>query len=195
MGLGRCDPGAVTEALHGKACATLIPLLDKEEVIGDVRTNHMITTQTGRKLGRLQRRIQSGMTLVEVTVAMAITGLAVGGIINGYNFCTSSARKAALLQAANARAMERIEETRSAIWDTAQYPVVDQLAASNFPSKVVTLDLSGSGGVSTTATVQTEISQISLNPPLKRVRVDCLWQHRGGQWVTNTVESCRAPGP
>jgi prepilin-type N-terminal cleavage/methylation domain-containing protein len=155
----------------------------------------MSMTQTGRELGRLQRHNQAGMTLVEVTVAMAITGLAVGGIVNGYNFCTNSAQKAALLQAANARANERIEETRSAIWDTAQYPVVDQLVASNFPSKVVTLDLSGSGGVITAATIQTEISQISSNPPLKRVRVDCIWQHRGGQWVTNTVETCRAPGP
>lgn len=125
---------------------------------------------------------------------MAITGLAVGGIVNGYNFCTNSAQQAALRLAANARAIERIEEVRSAIWDTAQYPVVDQLVATNFPSKVVTLDLSGSGGVITPATIQTEISQISVNPPLKRIRVDCIWQVMGEQWVTNTIETFRAPG-
>lgn len=134
------------------------------------------------------------MTLVEVTVALAITGLAVGGIVNGYNFCTNSSQKAATLLAANARAMERIEETRSAVWDTAQYPVEDQLVTTNFPNKVVTLDLSGSGGVITPATIQTEITPISANPPLKRIRVNCIWQVRGGQWVTNTIETIRAPG-
>ena len=58
------------------------------------------------------------MTLVEVVIALAITGLTVGGIVAGYIYCTTSAVKAELAQAANARAMERIEETRSAQWDT-----------------------------------------------------------------------------
>ena len=133
------------------------------------------------------------MTLVEVTVAMAITGLAIGGIINGYNFCTNSAQKAALFQAASARAMERIEEIRSAKWDTASWPAVDQLVFTNFPNKVVVLDLAGSGDVITLATIQTVISQVSANPPLKRIRVDCIWQFRGGQAFTNTIETFRAP--
>ena len=133
------------------------------------------------------------MTLVEVVMSLAIYGLALGGIVNGYVFCARSSEKAALSLAANARAMERIEETRSAKWDTASWPVVDQLVATNFPSKVVTLDLSGSGAVKTPATINTEISQISLTPPLKRIRVDCIWQFNSVQRVTNTIETCRAP--
>lgn len=132
------------------------------------------------------------MTLVEVVVAMAITGMAVGGIVNGYHYCTNSSQKAALSLAANARAMERIEATRSAIWAPDRSPAVDQLVATNFPSTTVVLDLAGSGTVVVPATIQTEISQVSVNPPLKRVRVDCIWQFRGGQWVTNTIETCRA---
>jgi len=124
---------------------------------------------------------------------MGITGLALGGIVNGYVFCARSSEKAALSLAANARAMERIEETRSAKWDTATWPVVDQLVATNFPTKVVTLDLSGSGAVDTKATIQTQISQVSVTPPLKRIRVDCIWQFNGTQRVTNTIETCRAP--
>jgi prepilin-type N-terminal cleavage/methylation domain-containing protein len=153
----------------------------------------MITSQTGRELGRRKARHRSGMTLVEVVVALAITGMAVGGIVNGYHYATNSAQKAALSLAANARAMERIEEIRSATWDTAQSPVVDQLVNTNFPSKSVTLDLAGSGVVVIPATIRTEISQPSVNPPLKRIRVDCIWQFRGTQWVTNTIETCRAP--
>jgi type II secretory pathway pseudopilin PulG len=133
------------------------------------------------------------MTLVEVVVALAVTGLAIGGIINGYNFCTNSAQKSALMLAANARAMERLEEVRSAKWDVASWPNVDQLVATNFPSKDVVLDLSGAGAVVTLATLTTEISAISTNPPLKRIRVNCVWAFRGGQVITNTIETCRAP--
>ncbi len=132
------------------------------------------------------------MTLVEVVVALSVTGLAVAGIINGYNYCTNSAQKAALSLAASARAMERIEEVRSVMWDTTQYPEVDQLVAANFPTKVVSLDLTGAGVTVTPATLRTEISQVSTNPPLKRVRVDCVWDYQGLP-VTNTIETFRAP--
>lgn len=130
------------------------------------------------------------MTLVEVAVALAITGLLVGGIINGYNYCTKSAQRTALFQAANARAMERIEETRCAIWDTTV--PTNQLVSANFPDKVVTLDLSGSGAVTAMATNRTEITMITNNPPLMRIRVDCIWRYKGAL-ITNTIETCRAP--
>ena len=132
------------------------------------------------------------MTLIEVTVAMAITGLTVGGIISGYIFCTTSAERSALSLAATTRALERIEETRGAKWDMASWPAVDNLVATNFPSKVVTLDLSGAGTASTPGTLATDISQISASPPLKRIRVDCIWKFKG-KWITNTIETCRAP--
>ena len=138
------------------------------------------------------RGVRSGMTLVEVVVALAITGLAVGGIVTGYAFCTASAEKASLALAANARAMERIEEARSAKWDLSSWPTIDQLVATNFAQKVVTLDLAGSGVGATSATIQTEISKISTTPPLKRIRVNCIWSFKGVP-VTNTIETLRAP--
>jgi type II secretory pathway pseudopilin PulG len=133
------------------------------------------------------------MTLVEVVVALAITGLTVGGIVAGYIYCTTSAVKAELVQAASARAMERIEQARSAQWDTSVWPVVDQLVATNFPNEIVSLDMPGSDAGGTSATIQTTISQISANPPIRRVRVDCIWQFRGAQWITNSIETIRAP--
>ena len=132
------------------------------------------------------------MTLIEVVVALGITGLVMGGIVMGYTFCTTSAEQAALALAANARTQERIEETRSAKWDTASWPVVDYVVATNFPTKVVTLDLSGSSVATSQATIQTEISQISVNPPLKRIHVECIWTFKGRS-LTNTIETCRAP--
>lgn len=132
------------------------------------------------------------MTLIEVVVAMALAGMAVGGIVAGYSFCTASAEKASLTLAANARAMERIEEIRSAKWDTSSWPTVDQLVTTNFPKKEVTLDLSGSGVGKTMATIQTEIVHVSTNPPLKSIRVNCIWSFKGDP-ITNTIETCRAP--
>jgi len=133
------------------------------------------------------------MMLVEVVIALAITGLTVGGIVAGYIYCTTAAVKAELVQAASARAMERIEETLSAKWDTSVWPTVDQLVATNFPDKVVSLDMPGSGSEGTSATIQTTISQISLTPPIKKIRVDCIWQFRGAEVITNTIETIRAP--
>jgi type II secretory pathway pseudopilin PulG len=133
------------------------------------------------------------MTLVEVVIALAITGLTVGGIVAGYIYCTTATVKAELVQAASGRAMERIEEARSAQWNTSVWPIVDQLVATNFPNEVVSLDMPGSGSGGTSATIQTTISQISLTPPIRNIRVDCIWQFRGATLITNTIESIRAP--
>jgi len=134
----------------------------------------------------------AAMTLAEVVVALAITGLAVVGIVNGYVYCAASSQKAALALAASARATERLEQTRSAKWDLAVWPAVDQLVASNFPSQPVLLDISGSGVGVTTGTVDTVITDISANPPLKSIRVNCTWVFRGAR-ITNSIETCRSP--
>jgi type II secretory pathway pseudopilin PulG len=149
--------------------------------------------QAQQKLGRSCPRTEAAMTLVEVVVALAISGLAVGAIVSGYLFSAISAEKSGLSLAANARAMERIEETRSATWDTASVPAVDQLVSSNFPNKVMTLDVSGTGSGITYATNFTQITLVSASPPLKRIRVDCVWNFNGSKMLTNTIETCRAP--
>jgi type II secretory pathway pseudopilin PulG len=133
------------------------------------------------------------MSLVEVVVAMGVSSLSVASIVLGYMFVCGTANKSALSLAASARALERVEQMRSAKWDTSSWPVVDQLVASNFAAEVVTLDLSDANGLATYATNFTTISQISSNPPLKKIRVDCVWNFRGLQLLTNTIETCRAP--
>src|SRR5690349_1310908 len=102
---------------------------------------------------RLRAKARAGMTLVEVVTALVIATLVIGGVLNGYNYCTQAAQKSALMLAASSMAMQRVEETRSATWDSAAWPPVDQLFQTNFPSRVVTLDVSGDGKVTTPATV------------------------------------------
>lgn len=133
------------------------------------------------------------MTLVEVVISLAITGLTVAGIVTGYIFCLTTSVKDSLYMAANAAAMARIEETRSAIWAPDRAEPVDQLIAANFTNKVVILDKSGAGTEITTATVKTDITTISVSPPIRRIRVDCIWLFKGVEPVTNSIETCRAP--
>ena len=132
------------------------------------------------------------MTLIEVVIALAITGLMVAGIVSGYMFCTTSTVKDSLYMAANTRAMERLEETRSAIWAPYRATPVDELVATNFTNQVVTLDLAPSDPTATTATLITTISQISTSPAVREVHVDCVWQFRDAT-ITNSIETARAP--
>jgi hypothetical protein len=125
-------------------------------------------------------------------VAMAIAGLMIAGIVTGYIFCTTSTVKDSLYMAANARAQERLEETRSAIWAPYRSTPVDDLVATNFLPKVVTLDLSGSDSSIISATLTTTIFQISDSPPVRGIHVDCTWQFKGDTIVTS-IETCRAP--
>jgi type II secretory pathway pseudopilin PulG len=136
------------------------------------------------------------MTLAEVVVALAVVSLTVGSLVGGYISSTMTAEKASLSLAANTRALERLEDTRAAVWNVSGYPAVDQLVATNFPAKLVMLDLSGQGAGVTYGTNYTTITQVSATPLLRRVRVDCAWRFQSRQFTklfTNTVESLRGP--
>jgi type II secretory pathway pseudopilin PulG len=146
--------------------------------------------------GRRIRRTEQGVTLVEVLVAFLVSGLALAGMVSGYILANTSAEKFALSLAANAQASQMMEQMRSATWDISSYPVIDQLNVTNFPNTVVTLESSGdatNGYIVVYATNMPQISTISVNPPLRRIRVDCVWNYRGYQMMTNTIETCRAP--
>jgi prepilin-type N-terminal cleavage/methylation domain-containing protein len=150
---------------------------------------------SNQKVVQFPPRGRAGMTLVEVMIALAIIGLTVEGIITGYIYCTTSATKAELAQAANAKAMQRIEETRSAQWNTSSSLAVDQLVATNFPDESITLNMPGTNAVGTSATIKTTIATISptpFSPPMRTIHVDCIWQFRGAEWVTNSIETIRA---
>jgi prepilin-type N-terminal cleavage/methylation domain-containing protein len=139
------------------------------------------------------QRGRAGMTLAEVMIALAITGITIAGTVKGYIYCNTANAKDALYMAANGVALQRLEETRAATWDTSSFPIVDQLTNTFFPDKTVPLDKSSAGDSVVMATVKTDIKDISINPPLRRVRVDCIWLFRGQEVVTNSIETCRVP--
>ena len=100
--------------------------------------------------------------------------------------------RAELAQAANAKALQCLEEARSVTWNTSSSLAQDQLVAANFATKVVTLDMPGTNTVGTPATLITTIAPISSPAPMRTIHVDCVWQFRGGEWVTNSIETIRA---
>jgi len=126
-------------------------------------------------------------------VAMLIAGIAVSCMVSGYMFSINSAERSALSLAATARATERLEETRSAKWDIMSYPIIDELTNTSFPKTFVVLDVAASGTNVTYATNFTTIYPVSSDPPLRGIRVDCVWRFRDLSLITNTVETVRGP--
>jgi hypothetical protein len=131
--------------------------------------------------------------LAEVAVAMGISALTLVGVVFGYTSTCSRAEWSAHSLAAQALAMQRIEQTRAAKWDLQAWPAVDELQGSNFPVQIEVLDIPISGTNVSWATNTTTITEISANPPLKMVRVDCRWRFVSRGLFTNTVVVYRAP--
>jgi len=138
------------------------------------------------------RRGQSGNSLAETLLALLITVITVSGTINGYIFTTTRAEWSAYSLAAQSLAMQRVEQVRAAKWDLGAYPPIDRAVATNFPVVVDVLDLPMSGTNQTLATSYTTVRKVSDHPPLKLVRVDCVWPFRNRHY-TNTVSCYRAP--
>src|SRR5262245_1856415 len=135
----------------------------------------------------------AGITLTETLVSISLTVLTISGTVNGYILSTNRAEWSAQSLAAHSMALQRLEQVRSAKWDTGAYPAVDRVVSANFPAVTNVLDLPISGTNIVTATVVTTIDTISVSPPLKLIRVDCIWPYMRHGFFTNTVACYRAP--
>lgn len=147
--------------------------------------------KTAESLGFVRLSKRRGFTLAEVLIAMAISMLSLAGIIYGYIGSCKRAEWSAYSMAAESLAMQRLEQTRASKWDLDAFPQVDELIATNFPIQTNILDVPASGTNITWATCTTVITMVSATPPLKQIRVDCVWQAKNGRWFTNTVVTYR----
>jgi Tfp pilus assembly protein PilV len=143
---------------------------------------------------RLQHHRQTqGSTLIEALIALSIALITVSASVKGYILAANKAEWSAYSLAANSMAMQRLEQTRAAKWDPGAWPSVDLVVPASFPPLTNVLDVPISGTNITYGTVTTLVTNISANPPLKMVRVDCAWKFMNHGWFTNTVVSYRAP--
>ena len=140
-----------------------------------------------------RRQLRSAFTLVEATISIAVAGISIGGILYGFVLFGRQTEWSSCSTAAQSMAMHGLEQTRAAKWDPLGYPSVDEVVSSNFPAMVANLDIPLNGANAVSGTNTTTILLVSTNPPLKLVRVDCVWSVLSRGPFTNTVMTYRAP--
>jgi type II secretory pathway pseudopilin PulG len=133
----------------------------------------------------------NGTTLMETLVSIMIVAIVVSATINGYILSTNRAEWSSQSLAAHSLALQRLEQVRAATWITSGEADVDNVISANFPDVTSVLDVPVSGTNAIMATVQTRITTVSLNPPLKMIRVDCIWPYRNRGLFTNTLTTYR----
>ena len=129
---------------------------------------------------------------MEVLIAMAITGIGVFAAVTGFVNAATHAESSAYVLAAQCQALERLEQVRAAKWDPNADPQIDQIVATNFPVLIKVLDIPRKD-VKIYGTNITTITLISANPPLKMMRVDCIWPWENKKVYTNSVMTYRGP--
>ena len=165
-------------------------------------------------LGRANRGA-AGFTLAEVVIAIAVTGLAFAGILTGYTQSSRQAEWAGYSLAAQALAVQQIEQARSAVWDYSTVSGRNELTNLNLINPQynsatktatgyswATLDLPYSGANTVKATNYVIIKMFYINnnanPPvqLQMVQVDTVWPFAAGgllKYFTNTIATYFAP--
>ena len=128
---------------------------------------------------------------MEAAIASAVAAMMFGGIVYGYIQAGRNAEWSAYSFAAQAMAMQRLEQTRACRWDPEATPAVDELVSTNFPTLTSILDVPMNGTNITYATNFTTISTISTDPQVRMIRVDTAWRFINGRTYTNTIATCR----
>jgi prepilin-type N-terminal cleavage/methylation domain-containing protein len=131
-----------------------------------------------------------GFTLVEVVMSMAVAGIMIVGLVSGYRQAVRVAEWSAYSLAANSIALQGLERARAAKWDPAGG--VDRLQNSYLTNTWEVLDIPGSISNAVYATNFYTFTAVSAAPPLKMVRVDCVWRFFNRGLYTNTVATYRA---
>ncbi len=144
-------------------------------------------------IGRRTRSISGGFTLEEVLVSLAITAVTIGGVASGFVTTTRRAEWSAYSAAAQLAALQQVEQVRAAKWDPLTLPGTDELVSANFPVATVKLDLPGASGAQAYVTNRTTITSLSVDPPVKMIRVDSTWSFLSRGLFSNSVTTYRSP--
>jgi hypothetical protein len=139
-------------------------------------------------------------TLAEVVISMAIVALLFNGILTAYIQSSLRTEWSGYSLAAQAQAVQSLEQAKAAVWDVLQTPVVNQL--TNVPTVIpATLDLPISGTNVVWVTNYVTITNVSITsiPPVVSVylvRVDTVWPFSWNgvtKLYTNTIACYYAP--
>lgn len=145
---------------------------------------------------RVAQKTTEGFTLAEVVISIGLAGITFAGVIYGYALTSDQAQWSAYSLAAHSLAMQGVEQAKSAKWDPQAWPPIDELGTTNY-SQVAPLDVPVAGGNIAYATNFVTVTTVSIVPPLRQLRSDCVWNLLNGArsrgLFTNTVITLRAP--
>ena len=130
--------------------------------------------------------------MCEIAISLGLAALGVAALIDGYVLCARHAELTSLSLAAQAQALERMEQVRAAKYDLVSSPPVTNLQSSEFPVLVKLLDVPLSK-VPRYGTNFTTIADVVTNAMLKSIRVDCVWSWLDGKVYSNTILTYRGP--
>jgi Tfp pilus assembly protein PilV len=139
-----------------------------------------------------RRKACAGITLTEIVISLAITTVAVGGMVSGYTFSVERAEWAARSSAAQVLLDQKLEQTKAARWDLVASPAIDEVVTTNFPVEVAALGMPSTSAQGIMATNITTISLVSEDPPLKMIQIQTIWPFKRGPF-TNTLVTYRSP--
>jgi prepilin-type N-terminal cleavage/methylation domain-containing protein len=152
-------------------------------------------------LDRARDRVRGrdGFTLTEVVMSLAISTLLFSGVVLAYIQSAYRAEWTGYSLAAQALAIQQVEQARAAVWDPTQTPPKNEF--TNLVTRsaaLLDMPISGTNAVWATnySTVQSVIVENSVGASVYKVRVDTVWPfQRGAQvrYFTNTVVDYFAP--
>jgi prepilin-type N-terminal cleavage/methylation domain-containing protein len=148
-------------------------------------------------------RKATGFTLVEILMSLAVFTLVSSGIIYGYVQVNRNVQWTAISLAAQSFATQGVEQLRAANWNPRGYPMssnylgaFDEMAApTNYvvggTSNILDVPIKGTPNSTNFAFFVTNylsISNLLINPPLRQIRVDAVWNfYVTGKTYTNTA--------
>ena len=139
------------------------------------------------------QRKGDAFTLEEVLMSMAVASISMAAILSGYLLSFQKAEWAAHDQAAQALAVQRVEQTKAARWEPFAMQAKDELNEANFPDIEQQLYIPVRGTNVVNAMVYTTITDVSTSPPIRRIRADAVWSYMERGPFTNTVITLRSP--
>src|SRR5882724_3142758 len=120
--------------------------------------------EDGGGIGSLRKKTSAcGFTLAEVVVCIAIVALVFGGIISGYIQGAYRAEWAGYNLAAQALAMQQLEQAKAAMWDSSHNEFTNILLQT---WAVMDLPINGTNKVCATNYVQVTTNTVSTSPAL-----------------------------
>lgn len=141
------------------------------------------------------QRALAAFTLAEVVVCLGIVATVFGGIICAYIQGAQRAEWAGYNLAAQALAIQQIEQAKTAMWDNSHNEFTNILLKT---WSCLDLPINGTNKIYATNYVQVTTNQVSSSPLLfiYMVKVDTSWPYtRGGRvsYFTNSVADYFAP--